>query len=271
MTTAFGRAMLASINGNPQRFRMTMGGGQPFPVSCSDFLNTRAEENQLLDRLELPENAKVLDWGCGLGRHLLQVRQGRPSVHCYGIEICDGMLGYLRQKIATPAKFVERFEELDGVKFDLIMLMGNGLGVLGSEQDATQKLASLVGSLRQGGRILIETSNPFGTGYYSNQLEIDYEQHHDGPFVWGGSDKGWIRRILGELGCAVTDEPSRGPGGCFFAIGTKGNQDGTPAPIATVYQYEIGKEPSCIDCARLTKVVSALEKRVQELEERPRN
>jgi hypothetical protein len=163
-----------------------------------------------------------------------QGRGGRPSVHCYGIEICDGMLGYLQQRIAPPATFVERFEELDGVKFDLIMLMGNGLGVLGSEQDATQKLASLVGSLRQGGRILIETSNPFGTaGYYSNQFEIDYEHHHDGPFVWGGSDKGWIRRILGELGCAVTIEPSNGPGGCFFAIGTRGNDD-TPPPIATV-------------------------------------
>ena len=238
MTTAFGRAMLASINGNPQRFRMTMGGGQPLPVRCSDFLNTRAEENQLLDRLELPENAKVLDWGCGLGRHLLQVRQGRPSVHCYGIEICDGMLGYLQKRIAPPATFVESFEELDGLKFDLIMLMGNGLGVLGSEQDATQKLASLVGSLRQGGRILIETSNPFGAGYYSNQFEIDYEHHHDGPFVWGGSDKEWIRRILGELGCTVRIEPSKGPGGCFFAIGTKDNQHGTPPPIATVEQFK---------------------------------
>lgn len=271
MATAFGLAMLASINGTPQRFRMKMRGGQTMEMRCSDFLNTREEENQLLDRLELPENATVLDWGCGLGRHLSQVRRGRPSVHCYGIEICDGMLGYCRTKIVAPATFVESFEELDGLKFDLIMLMGNGLGVLGSEQDATQKLASLVSSLRQGGYILIETSNPFGTGYYSNQFEIDYEHHHDAPFVWGASDRGWISRILGELGCTVRIEPSKAPGGCFFAIGTKGNQDGAPVPIATVEQYEIGKEPSCIDCARLTKVVSALERRVQELEGRPRN
>ena len=216
MPTAFGRAMVATVNGQPQRFRMTMQGGPSIEMSCRDFLQTREEENRLLDGIALPANGVVLDWGCGVGRHLLRLRQRHPSVHCCGIDVCDLMLDHCRQTIAAPATFARGLDELTHREFDLVLLVGNGLGVLGSERDAVAGLRRLVGSLRPDGRIVIETGNPFGRGYTALRFTIDYEGYHDGPFTWGYSDRVWLLQTLENLGCTVSFKTSHAPGGVFF-------------------------------------------------------
>lgn len=222
MPTAFGRAMLATINGQPQRFRMSMQGGPSIEMECSDFLHTRPEENQLLDGIGLPQDGTLLDYGCGVGRHLLHLRQRHPSVHCCGVEICDLMLAHCRRTIAAPATFERNLEALDCRQFDLILLLGNGLGVLGREDAAVVRLQQLIGLLTPSGRIVIETGNPFGRGYYAPNITIDYGAHHDAPFPWGYADRDWVTRALQNLGCDVEIQPSQAPGGMFlFAIGSK--------------------------------------------------
>jgi len=216
-TTAFGRAMLESVNNQPQRFCMTMQDGPTIQMSCRDFLTTRTEENHLLDDIELPTDGSVLDYGCGVGRHLARIRQSRQSVHCYGIEFCDLLRTHCKKSIAAPATFFEATDDLvQKRKFDLIMLMGNGLGVLGCEQDAVTKLTKLVGLLAPKGRIIIETGNPFGHGYCAPCFTIEYGSHTDGPFAWGYADRAWITRTLEQLDCSVRIIPSKAPGGMFF-------------------------------------------------------
>ena len=221
--------MLATINGQPQRFRMTMQNGPSITLNCQDFLATRDEENRLLDGIDLPENGDVLDWGCGVGRHLSYVRQTHPSVHCCGIDVCDLMLDHCRRSIVAPATFAHTLEELPHREFDLILLMGNGLGVLGDEQGAVERLQQLVRSLRLGGRIVIETGNPFGRGYSAPAFTIEYGGHHDGPFTWGCSDRDWLSQTLEQLGCAVALSQSQAPGGMFFfAVAERGEQGAAP-------------------------------------------
>ncbi|MBM3758532.1 MAG: class I SAM-dependent methyltransferase [Acidobacteria bacterium] len=224
MTTAFGRAMLATINGQPQRFRMTMQNGDAIDMDCREFLTTRPEENQLLDGIALPETGAALDIGCGVGRHLARIRQMRPTVHCWGVEICDLMLRHCRETIAAPATFVRTLADLPPDRtFDLIMLMGNGLGVLGSEEEAVAHIRRLVASLNPAGRIVIEAGNLFGRqGYSSFDFTIDYGGQRDGPFPWGFADSDWVTRTLQNLGCNVQIQPSRAPGGMwFFAVGIR--------------------------------------------------
>lgn len=219
--------MLATLNGQPQQFRMTMQGGPSIEMRCSDFLHTRQEENQLLDNIGLPRDGRVLDWGCGVGRHLSRVRQSRPFAHCCGIDICDLMLDHCRRTIAAPAAFGRSLEEINHHQFDLILLVGNGLGVLGREEDAVVRLRTLVGSLTAAGRVVIETGNPFGRGYSAPDFAIDYGEYHDGPFPWGYADRDWISRTLRELGLGVMIQPSQARGGMFFfAVGQRGEQDG---------------------------------------------
>jgi hypothetical protein len=89
MPTAFGRAMLDTINGQPQRFRMNMLNGPSLEMSCDDFLHCRQEEQQLLGGIDTPLDGRVLDYGCGAGRYLSHIRQNHSRVQCIGIEICD--------------------------------------------------------------------------------------------------------------------------------------------------------------------------------------
>lgn len=220
--------MLATIDGPPQRFRMSMQGrGTSVEMECGDFLHTRQEENELLDAIELPSDGRVLDWGCGVGRHMSRVRQTRPGVVCCGIEVCDLLLGHCRNTVAAPSQFVRTFEDIQHRRFDLVMLMGNGLGVLGREEEAIARLRALVQSLAPSGQIVIETGNPFGRGYCAPDFTIDYGVHHDGPFPWGYSDREWITRTLNDMGCEVRVHPSQARGGMFFfAVGRRGKPDG---------------------------------------------
>ena len=214
--TAFGRAMLATIGGQPQTFHMSMVNGPAIDMDCRDFARTRPEEDRLLDGITLPDDGSVLDWGCGVGRHLQRVREKHPSVHCYGIDICDLMLDHCRRTIAAPATFANNFEALPEREFDLILLMGNGLGVFGIESAAEAGLRRLVGALTRGGRLVIETSNFFGQGYHAPAFTIDAGGYHDGPFTWGYADRLWVRQTLEALGCTVTFGNSHAPGGMFF-------------------------------------------------------
>jgi SAM-dependent methyltransferase len=218
--TAFGRAMLDTINGFPQQFMMIMDGGPPLRMKCEDFLSLRQDEKDLLNQFTLSDTSNVLDYGCGVGRHLSYIREMYPQVHCFGIELCDLLRDYCNNSIANPSIFVQSLDELNGKEFDLIMLMGNGLGVLGDENNAEDALGVLVQSLSSKGCILIETGNPFGAGYLSTQLSIKYDDMEDDPFTWGCADSDWISQKLRNYGCAVEIWPSQAPGGMFFfAIG----------------------------------------------------
>ena len=191
-------------------------------MPCSAFLTTRSDENFLLASLDIPENGSVLDYGCGAGRHLSKLREGRARLQLYGVEICDMLRTHCQQTIAGPSTFVESLGDLPAKEFDLIMLMGNGLGVLGSEQNAIAQLEVLVGMLGSGSRILIEAGNPFSASYSAMDFTISYDGVQDNPFTWGYADQQWVSSTLEQSGCTVTIQPSRAPlPGSFFAIGKK--------------------------------------------------
>lgn len=218
--TAFGTAMLETVNGNPQQFIMSTMNGFSIPMDCKAFITPRQEEKELLDSLTLASHSLVLDWGCGIGRHLNYLRQNNPSIHCFGIDVCDLMLAYCRNIIVEPATFTNNINELSDKQFDLILLMGNNLGVFGNEQQARTGLQKLIELLHPEGQILIETGNPYGQGYYSEEYAIHYQGQVDGPFTWGYADENWITQQLNDLGCKVSIYPSYAPGNfCFFAIG----------------------------------------------------
>lgn len=215
MATAFGSAMIDSIDGQIQSFTMTKKNGPSMVMSCRDFLNLRPDEVELLDSLNIPSDGKVLDWGCGVGRHLSHLRGRNQFVHCFGVDICNLMLDRCRETIADPATFSTNLVNDDDKRFDLILLMGNGLGVLGGEQDAINGLTHFVQLLNPGGRIVIETGNPFGPGYFADDFTISYGDRND-TFTWGYADKPWLESVMNNFGCHVEFRPSNALGNFFF-------------------------------------------------------
>ncbi len=217
--TAFGRAMLDEIeSGRAHQFTMEMLGGPSISMNCSDFIALRPEEEEILRDLDLPSAARILDYGCGAGRHLQQLRENHADASLFGIESCDLLREYCQGRV-PQATFVSSYAELPDQQFDLILLMGNGLGVLGREESAREGLASLVSRLRPGGRLLIESGTWFGPGYTAKQFRIRYDNLCDDWFWWGHSDEAWLRQTLTELDCAVGAKiRSTAPSGFFFFV-----------------------------------------------------
>ncbi len=229
MSTAFGRAMLDSINNPPPRsFRMNMLGGPSMEMSCDQFLDLRQEERRLLDSIELSASARVLDYGCGAGRHLRYLRDRQTTIECCGIDVCELLLDHCRRTIPQPAAFFRSWGDITRPSFDLILLMGNGLGVLGNEQNALAMLKLFVASLRPAGRVIIETGNPFGSGYRAAEFTIDYHGLRDGPFAWGYADREWLFDACRPVGCRVDFARSSALGGIFFLADIRLADQGAP-------------------------------------------
>jgi len=215
--TAFGRALLATAQGRPQTVTLSWGGEAPVRHPCGDYLTLREEEALMLDGIALPPEAAVLDLGCGLGRHLQHLRRRHPGARLFGVERCDGLRAHCEQTLPGPAHFFASEDALPrGQRYDLILLLGNGLGLFGAEADAHAGLARLLDALAPGGCVLLETGQQPGCGYRASAVEITWRGHRDGPFTWGGGTRAWVRDTLQALGACCELQPSWAPGGLFF-------------------------------------------------------
>ena len=209
--TAFGAAMIETVNGTPQTCDLADGG----IIACRDYVALRAEERALLDRIAPLTAGPVLDIGCGIGRHLAYLRRkALPDLLLLGAEICDRMRGHCSRTIPAPARFDADWRALvSGHRLGLVLLMGNGLGALGDEAAARRGLAYLADALRPGGRLLVETGNPFAPhGYTTRRFSLSWGGQVD-RFPWGHAAQAWIENELVPRGLTVTIHASSAPPG----------------------------------------------------------
>lgn len=130
---------------------------------------TVAEVDFLLDVLALPAGARVLDIGCGPGRHCVEfARRGhRPT----GLDLSAGML----QQAAEAARRAEvhvDWVHVDATRFRsapvfdaAICLMQGAFGLLNIDDDPVEHdlaiLRAVFGALRPGARLLMTTLNGY--------------------------------------------------------------------------------------------------------------
>jgi len=202
---------------------MEMEGGPSIPIDCTQFLTVRDEELRIVDRIVLGNSSAVLDIGCGIGRHLATVRDRHPEVCLYGEDICDALIEKLRKTFGGEnCVFGKPSEDIRPQKIDLVMLTGNGLGVLGDQVSTVANLDEICSRIPSGGTFWTETGNPFGEGFTSPRFTITDGDSIDGPFAWGYASESWITNELSRRGFDVEIVDSAAPGGMFFhAVGTK--------------------------------------------------
>lgn len=182
-----------------QHVTMAMTNGDSTVIECLDYLKCGPTEQSLLNECVFP-NMRVLDYGCGAGRHLHFLRKLSASTVCIGIEINGQLRRHCRQSIDKPSEFHKSASELDDQEFDLVLLLGNGLGIFGEEQGARQGLARLCARISQQGVLLVEAGNPFGAGYISNEYTFSHDGTSGSPFLWGSADQMWLTHELEHLG-----------------------------------------------------------------------
>jgi SAM-dependent methyltransferase len=124
------------------------------------------EARFLVELLELPRGAKILDVGCGTGRHAVELAKAGYGVT--GIDISAGMLAEARAA-AERAEVELELIEADATSFDLgrvfdaaVCLCEGSLGLLGNddpyEHDAAILRRAFV-ALRPGARFVLTLLN----------------------------------------------------------------------------------------------------------------
>lgn len=129
--------------------------------------NTRAEIQFLLEELNLPPGSRILDMGCGTGRHAIGLALAGYEVT--GVDISAGMLAQAR-KAASTAGVSVTWVQADArgyrseARFDAaISLCEGALCLLAPEDDPLTRdlgvLANMSAALKPGGRLIITVLN----------------------------------------------------------------------------------------------------------------
>ncbi len=135
----------------------------------NDAVDDRAEqETEFIQRLAgSPAGARVVDIGCGGGRHaILLAEQGHTVV---GVDLSPRILRVARQRWdgRNPGKPGPMWMPGDmrwlpaGGPYDLALLMDGAFGMFDDDAEHLRALGSIADQLRPGGRIVAVTMNPY--------------------------------------------------------------------------------------------------------------
>jgi len=127
---------------------------------------TEQEIDFLVDALGLDAPTRVLDAGCGPGRHSLAL--ARRGVDVVGVDLSPDFVELARAAAAAEGLANTRFEVHDvralpfGAEFDAVLcLCQGGFGLLGGGPDEAATLAGMAVCLKAGGRLALSAFNPY--------------------------------------------------------------------------------------------------------------
>ncbi|MNQ30875.1 bifunctional 3-demethylubiquinone-9 3-methyltransferase/ 2-octaprenyl-6-hydroxy phenol methylase [compost metagenome] len=165
---------------------------------------------------------KILDIGCGAGRHALSLQNER-NLEVTAIDISEKAIETCLLRGIKNAK-VENILSFDGEKFDTILLLMNGTGIFGQLKNCNKYLSKLKSLLNPGGQILIDSSDiiymfdededggkwiPSENDYYGELVfNISYKGEKEEPFDWLYLDYNTLQNaaIANGLNCELVLE-----------------------------------------------------------------
>lgn len=125
------------------------------PVS---YLFRSYEEMPPLEKkaLQLCEGS-VLDVGCGAGSHALYLQEER-KLRVTAIDTSEGAVEICRKRGISDARQVA-FEEISGEKYNTILMLMNGTGIVGKMRNLDQFFQKLKALLEPNGQVFIDSSD----------------------------------------------------------------------------------------------------------------
>jgi hypothetical protein len=216
---AFARAMFDQLR-QPDRdvtFRMRLVGGPGVDYSCRGLFHVRPEEEAVIRSSLVDRNEpRILDMACGIGRHSAFAQAVSPDARISLVEMNQQLRDYCLSRVPGAVGY-ERFDDVPADScFDVVFLLGNGLGVFGTETATRQQLHRALGLLVAGGHVLVESGNFAAGNFQEARHEIEYEGSVDPPFTWGYATRDWLETELVSAGFEILSLIASSAGGPFF-------------------------------------------------------
>ena len=125
--------------------------------------HTVGETAQIMDRCHLERGYSVLDFGCGAGRHAIEL--AKAGMHVTGVDyvgaFVDRAESAARQQGVSGARFVKadcrdvRFEQ----RFDSVLCLYDVVGTYADREENARMLANMADHLKPGGYALVSVMN----------------------------------------------------------------------------------------------------------------
>lgn len=159
-----------------------------------DYLFRTFPEMPLLEQLALKKvRGKVLEVGCGAGSHALYLQDKKVDVT--PIDISPLAIEIAQQRGLTKAKCVNFFELEEKEKFDTLLMMMNGIGIVGKINRLHAFFEKAKKLLRPNGQIILDSSDLIylfedeeisaSESYYGEmRYTISYKQFKSEAFDW---------------------------------------------------------------------------------------
>ena len=135
---------------------------------------TEQEVDFLVGTLGLEPGMRVLDVGCGPGRHALAL--ARRGISCHGIDVSHRFV----ELAAADSPAGATFERLDArrLAFDgefdaAVSLCQGAFGLLSSDDDTLAVLGGMARAVRRGGRLAVSAFSAYHSVRYQTDVDFD--------------------------------------------------------------------------------------------------
>ena len=127
--------------------------------------------NSLSDFLpQLPNNAQILDLGCGTGKHLKELRNRYPDAEIIGLDVSIDMLNRINEPSITLKNETYTNESFEPQFFDLIICSYT----LSMMPDIDKKLDFIMNHLKKKGRLLVVDFDSTPFKWFSKWMEKNH-------------------------------------------------------------------------------------------------
>ena len=198
MKDLFGKAILDyQTNNSPEDLITETSISEADEMSVAYLFRSYAEMPKLEQKALQLANGKVLDVGCGAGSHALYLQEKGFDVTA--IDISANAIKACELRGLKNAK-VQDIMQLEGDKFDTILLLMNGAGMCGKLKNIPNFLQKLKALLTDEGQILVDSSDiiymfdededggkwiPTDVDYYGEVVfDIAYKGEKEASFDW---------------------------------------------------------------------------------------
>lgn len=125
--------------------------------------NSRADVEQILKKVKLPKNGKILDLACGAGRHSVLLAKKKFKV--IGLDFSRTYLSVARKYAREEGVSVEFIRgdmkklnpHFESDEFDMIISLWNSFGYFKKRRDDTKMLKEIYRVLKPGGFFVLNT------------------------------------------------------------------------------------------------------------------